>query len=152
MGAAKSDGQVVELAQRRLEPVRGQRIGRIAGWSPGEGALIDYPGNPHGPIAACALSPLEGRRLQQAAESHLEVLLSFDTERSDRPIIVGLIAPRPAAVAAVDTAHDDAQPALREVTVDGRRVVLEAKDEIVLKCGEASITLRRNGRVVIRGA
>lgn len=157
MGAAKSDGQVVELAHRRLEPVRGQRIGCLAGWSPAQGALIDYPGNPHGPIAARALAPLDDRRLEQAAASHLEVLLSFDGERSDRPIIVGLIEARRAAVIPVGepqiaAPHDDAQSALREVTVDGRRIVFEAKDEIVLKCGEASITLRRNGRVVIRGA
>lgn len=37
------------------------------------------------------------------------------------------------------------------IRVDGKRVEIEAADEIVLKCGEASITLRRNGRVVIRG-
>jgi hypothetical protein len=35
--------------------------------------------------------------------------------------------------------------------VDGQRVVVDAKDEIVLRCGKASITLRRNGRIVIRG-
>ena len=35
--------------------------------------------------------------------------------------------------------------------VDGRRVEFEAADEIVLLCGQASITLRRNGRIVIRG-
>lgn len=36
--------------------------------------------------------------------------------------------------------------------VDGnRRVVISAADEIVLECGKASITLRRNGRLVIRG-
>lgn len=38
-----------------------------------------------------------------------------------------------------------------ETTVDGRRVVLEGRDEIVLRCGQSSITLRRNGQVVIRG-
>jgi hypothetical protein len=38
-----------------------------------------------------------------------------------------------------------------EIRVDGKRVELEGQDEIVLRCGEASITLRRNGRVVIRG-
>jgi len=42
-----------------------------------------------------------------------------------------------------------ATPATAEV--DGSRVVIEAADEIVLCCGDASITLRRNGRVVIRG-
>jgi len=36
--------------------------------------------------------------------------------------------------------------------VDGKRMRLCAEDEIVLECGKASITLRRNGRVVIRGA
>jgi len=39
-----------------------------------------------------------------------------------------------------------------EVQVDKKRLELEAQDEIVLRCGKASITLRRNGRVVIRGA
>lgn len=33
-----------------------------------------------------------------------------------------------------------------------RQLVMEAQDEVVLRCGEASITLRRNGRLVIRGA
>jgi hypothetical protein len=38
-----------------------------------------------------------------------------------------------------------------EADVDGKRVRLVAKDEIVIECGKASITLRRNGRVVVRG-
>lgn len=40
-----------------------------------------------------------------------------------------------------------------EVTadVDGRRVRIVAQDEIVLECGQASITLRRNGRIIVRG-
>lgn len=152
MGAAKSEAHVVDLAQRRFEPVRGQRIGRLVGWSPDQGALVDYPNNPHGPIAARALEPLDDRRLEQASALRLEVLLSFDAERSDRPIVVGLIEARPRPVSPVSPTQDDAQAALQEVTVDGRRVVLDAKDEIVLRCGEASITLRRNGRVVIRGA
>jgi hypothetical protein len=42
-------------------------------------------------------------------------------------------------------------PSAPDALVDGKRVVIEAADEIVLRCGKASITLRRNGRVVIRG-
>jgi uncharacterized protein (DUF2345 family) len=38
-----------------------------------------------------------------------------------------------------------------EADVDGRRVRIVAKDEIVLECGQASVTLRRNGRIIIRG-
>lgn len=38
-----------------------------------------------------------------------------------------------------------------DARVDGRRVTLEGKDEIVLRCGSASLILRRNGYVVMRG-
>jgi len=42
-------------------------------------------------------------------------------------------------------------PVVLEADVDGVRVRVCAKDEVVIACGKASITLRRNGRVVIRG-
>jgi uncharacterized protein (DUF2345 family) len=38
-----------------------------------------------------------------------------------------------------------------DVMVDDKRIEIEGQDEVVLRCGKASITLRRNGRVVIRG-
>jgi hypothetical protein len=43
------------------------------------------------------------------------------------------------------------EPQVIEADVDGRRVRIVARDEIVLQCGEASITLRRNGRIIIKG-
>jgi uncharacterized protein (DUF2345 family) len=43
------------------------------------------------------------------------------------------------------------RPMVIETDVDGKRVRIVAKDEIVLECGKASITLRRNGRVIVRG-
>ena len=43
-------------------------------------------------------------------------------------------------------------PSVPEVLADGNRVQIEAVEEIVLRCGKASITLRSNGRLVIRGA
>lgn len=38
-----------------------------------------------------------------------------------------------------------------ELLVDGERVVVDAVEELVLRCGKASITLRSNGRVLIQG-
>jgi hypothetical protein len=38
-----------------------------------------------------------------------------------------------------------------QADVDGARVRIVARDEVVIACGPASITLRRNGRVIIRG-
>ena len=37
------------------------------------------------------------------------------------------------------------------VTIDGKRLVLEGQEEIVLRCGDASITLDRTGKISIRG-
>ena len=39
-----------------------------------------------------------------------------------------------------------------QVQVDDERMVLSAEREIVLRCGEASITLTRAGKVIIRGS
>jgi hypothetical protein len=41
--------------------------------------------------------------------------------------------------------------AVFEADVDGARVRITARDEVVIQCGKGSITLRRNGRVIIRG-
>jgi len=35
--------------------------------------------------------------------------------------------------------------------VDGRRAAIEGREEVVLRYGEASITLQRSGKVTIRG-
>lgn len=38
-----------------------------------------------------------------------------------------------------------------EITRDGERMVIEARREVVLRCGKASLTLTADGRVTIRG-
>jgi hypothetical protein len=38
-----------------------------------------------------------------------------------------------------------------KIEVDGERIVFRADRELVLRCGEASITLTRAGKVIIRG-
>ena len=108
-------------------------------WSEQDGPVVDYPDNPHGPLPARTIVALTSEHQER------EVLLSFDADCADCPIIIGLLDPEPIAA----PAPEPEQP--YEAVVDGRRVVLEGQDEIVLRCGKASITLRRNGRVVVRG-
>jgi hypothetical protein len=84
-------------------------------------------------------------QLLTALQSRQQVVLSFENGDPRLPIIMGLLqslAPQAAPVS-------QGQPV--EADVDGRRVRIIAEDEIVLQCGAASITLRRNGRVVVRG-
>jgi hypothetical protein len=101
---------------------------------------VDFPGNAAGPLPArttVAVPP-------PPAVGSVEVVLLFEDGDLRRPIIAGVLGP------ATAEARLDSPAVVAEV--DGRRLVIEGKDEVVLRCGEASITLRRNGRVVIRGA
>lgn len=111
-------------------------IGTLVGFDPQRGPLVTYPGARE-PLLAATTVALNADIVQAAITRGGGVVLAFDRGRADSPIVVGLLqAPGDAPV----VAH-----------VDGERVVIEGNDEIVLRCGAASITLRRNGRVVIRG-
>lgn len=125
-----------------IGPVSGPVIGPVIGWLVAHdehGLSVDFPGSPAGPVVAQAMRSLDLGDVATAIAERTPVLLTFELGRADRPIVLGLLhAAAPQPVPAV--AH-----------VDGKRVVLSAEDEIVLQCGRASITLRRNGRVVIRG-
>lgn len=91
-----------------------------------------------------------------SAERSQGVVLLFEEGDPGRPLIIGLVQ-EPSETPLLDMVleaageDEDNEAPPREVLVDGRRVVLAGDDEVVLRCGKASITLRRNGKIVIRG-
>lgn len=125
------------------------QLGTVVALNADGSLMVELAGFPAGPVPARLAVALRPARLQAAIDSRQPVVLVFENGQPSRPIIVGLLeAPRPA-----DAANDAAgDPPVVEADVDGRRVRVTAKDEIVLQCGSASITLRRNGRIVIRGS
>lgn len=114
----------------------------VTGWlvwtEPEDPPRVDFVGNARAPLPARSTVELPSG---PPAQGLCEVLLVFERGLPDRPIIVGLLRDE---TQALDTSET-------EVHVDGRRVEIEAADELVLRCGSASITLRRNGRMVLRG-
>jgi hypothetical protein len=107
-----------------------------------------------GSIASARLAVLATREhLDAAIARRQQTVVLFENGDRLRPLIVGFI--ETPALHVPDTAafeHDTRPQTPRiEADVDGRRVRLTAQDEIVLQCGKASVTLRRNGRVIIRG-
>ena len=70
----------------------------------------------------------------------------FEKGDPEKPIILGLLADPLEEVIALSESQEP-----KEVMLDGKRVMLEAQDEIQLKCGEGSITLRKDGKIVIKG-
>ncbi|RUR71672.1 hypothetical protein EJP67_31965 [Variovorax guangxiensis] len=74
-----------------------------------------------------------------------QVVLMFENADPARPIVIGVLRgahgwPLPDA------------PAQVEVDADGERMLVSARDELVLRCGKASITLTRAGKVLIQGS
>ena len=87
-------------------------------------------------------------RIEAAIADCQQAVVLFENGDRARPIILGFIEALQPAPAAPQPA--EAAPVI-EADVDGKRVRVTAQDEIVLQCGSASVTLRRNGRVIIRG-
>jgi hypothetical protein len=112
-------------------------IGILDGFD-GEGRpLVDYPGN-----AAGAPLPALTTALYGADAVGRQVALLFAEGGGARPVIVGLVRPP----------GEPVPGGARLAELDGERLVLKAKQEIVLECGRASITLTRAGKVLIRGS
>lgn len=111
-------------------------IGRITGYDAETGVLVDFPGNPREPLPARLLINTSVRVIRRATEEGYPVALIFENGDPSLPLLVGIVQ----------------APNGREAQVDGERIVLTGEEEIELRCGEASISLRKNGKLVIRGA
>ncbi len=102
--------------------------------------LIAYPGNPE-ETAMTARSTVA----MQGEDIGCEVALLFEGGDPCMPLIIGKIQQ-------VDAEKDEKKNKLANAELDGESIVLSAKQNITLKCGKASITLTKSGKVILRGA
>ncbi|RJQ70916.1 MAG: hypothetical protein C4519_20125 [Desulfobacteraceae bacterium] len=125
-------------------------IGRIAEpENPGE-IWVVFDGND--PVPARLLSSIDRRELLKKSNVGRQVLLMFENGLKEFPIIVGLLENIIEDIISVEIAPEASSPAKpADLFVDNERIVFEAKKEIVLKCGKGSITIKRDGKVVILG-
>ena len=103
-----------------------------------------------GPYTARLLSGISRSELLSVQYVGREVLLVFDGGRPEKPIVVGVLENVLENLVCLDGETDPLPPPV-EVCSDGDRTVIEAGKEMVLKCGEGSITIKKEGRIVIRG-
>jgi hypothetical protein len=102
-------------------------VGRVVVIEANGEVLVDFRGNELGPIRARVATD---ETLDGKDES---VLLLFENGDRRLPIVVGVLRVGARRVA------------------PKRRLVLEGGEEITIACGKSSITLRRDGRIVIKG-
>ena len=131
-------------------------IGTIVGFDSHMQPQVDYPGNPHRqPQTAVSTLSVSRQHL------HRQAALLFANGDPKNPVIIGLIhnplqeiletfEVRPATSTEALPEKIEA-PVIRDATIDGKRVIIEGREEIVFKCGDASITLTKAGKILIRG-
>ncbi|HEX3140078.1 MAG TPA: DUF6484 domain-containing protein [Rhizobacter sp.] len=105
----------------------------------GHAPLVTYPGQP-------GTAALHARSLVDLHGDHVgcPVALAFEHGDGTLPLVTGVVR----------TGASTPREAFGQVDVeaDGERTVIIAKDQLVLRCGKASITLTKAGKVVIEGA
>ena len=101
--------------------------------------LIEIPGHGTAPIVARSTVDIHGAHIGKP------VVLTFEDGDPRKPIILGVLR-------GTDPWPLESKPAQVDVDADGKRLVVTAEEQLVLRCGRASITLTKAGKVLIEGA
>ena len=123
-----------QLPERIDGIVVGTLVAFVAPYQP----LVLFPQSPAKPVTAASIVDLHGAHVGR------QVVLQFNGGNPHRPIVMGVLRNNEGWPLAE-------RPAEIEVDVDGERMVVSAKEQLVLKCGKASVTLTKAGKVLIQG-
>lgn len=130
---ASKEAKRQPVGRKETKPAPGIAVGKLTGFSDSGQPLVDVGGRR--PQAARAAVDL------RAKDAGSEVVLVFEREDARKPIILGVLR--------APAAHPPERAS--QATLDGETVLLTAEKEIVLRCGKASLTLTRAGKVLVRG-
>jgi hypothetical protein len=124
------------------------KLGTIVAFDDDAAPMVAFGGT-HVALRARLAFAASRLALQEACATGAQVMLLFEEGQRDKPIIIGFVRTGPSTDPT--SAHTDPSTMCIEADVDGRRVRVTARDELVFQCGAASVTLTRSGRVIVRG-
>jgi hypothetical protein len=148
--ATLSDSSGEELTRRqppgaapRMDSVH---VGRLVRFDEDGAAIVDYSANPF-------LNPLRARSCVELSPGDVgcEVVLWFEAGDFAKPLVMGCVRTTAGAIS----------PPSRDVEIDVESIIatlpsddvrVSAVRSLTLRCGKASITLTREGRVVLNGS
>ncbi len=111
------------------------RLGRVERVDEAGTPWVLLPGGR--PVPAVRLAGVTIEQLRTAQTTGAPVVLVF--AEGSKAVVLGVVA-------------EGEAPTRVEARVDGKKVVLQGENEVVIRCGKASITLTRAGKVLIKGA
>lgn len=122
-------------------PVSGVVVGTLLALTDGgQTPLVSFPGQTgHAALPARSTVDLHGPHIGQG------VVLMFEQGDVHKPIVMGVLRTQAEWPLAE-------QPATVDMDADGARMTVSAKEQLVLRCGKASITLTKCGKVLIDGS
>ena len=130
--------QTSEVKNKRATDVT---VGALVGFSAQGHPLVVFAGNP-------SQRGLEAKSTVQLETDDIgcHLALLFENGDANKPLIIGrIVSPQP-------TRKEKTTSQTLNVKMDGDTLCLRAEQQIELKCGKASITLTKAGKVLIRGA
>ncbi len=137
---------------KRISSAPGVKVGKIVEVDGSGQILVNFAENPSGPVVARITASVKRDILGKGNPSGREVLLAFENNDPRRPIIVDAMYSLIDELTQEPPVADDVEaPAPKDAIIDGKRIVFDAEEEVVLRCGKASITLTKAGKVLIRG-
>lgn len=144
----------VERSGRSIE---GVRVGQIVRIDRDGRILVDYPQNSMGAIPARFTRAMDIESLVSAKDEGLQVLLVFEDNRPDRPIIIDVLSSLMDGISGSGIKSEQEDLVLdmdetQDISLNGKKIIFSGQEEIVLKCGKASITMTKAGKIIIRGA
>jgi len=131
---------LLAVSTKSEQPVPTVVVGKLVAVAVGKNALVLFPGQP-GTAAIAARSVVD----LHAGHVGRDVVLSFDGGDPTKPIVMGVVR----GDYGWPLEH---KPGNVEVIADDERLIITAKDQLVLRCGDASLTLTKAGKVLIKGA
>lgn len=129
--------------QSSSDKINGIVVGRVVSAAAKNAPMVEFPANVTGtPIQALATVPVEAR------DSGRDVAIAFVNGDPAKPVILGFM--HVPADATQQTVNGSTKTI--DVEKESETVTISAEKQLVLKCGESSITLTKAGKVLLNGA
>ena len=139
-GEPDSDLETLLSRSSDTPPINGIVVGHLVALTDdGKTPLLLFPGQSgRAAVPARSIVDLHGAHIGR------EVVLMFEGADPRKPIVMGILQAEGSS--SLSPASEQV-----EVSADGERLVVTAKEQLVLRCGKASLTLTKAGKVLLRG-